>query len=120
MSALSTSIIGILAPLMPVLVKLIGIWVQKKFVDDPAAYKAYLAFIDSIRKDVPVKLYKGHQEAIRELRREILAEEETNRINKQNVENYQEKYRKLYSDNLKLEDEKVRLQHENDRLRTLE
>jgi hypothetical protein len=128
---MGTAIIGLLTPLIPVLVKLIYMWIDKKQEDDEAK-RRFLAFIDSIRGNVPQKLYMDHIDQVKELRKQILADEERARIDKQNSDSYRELYektyqekldqeeknRKMYAENLRLEDEKLRMSHELDRLRT--
>lgn len=122
MSALA----GLISPFIPILVRLIGVWVTKKFVDDPEALKRFRLFIDSVRTDLPVSLYQQHHEHIRDLRREMLGDDEEKRIMKANMDNYQasyekayqdkldaeEKFRSVYSDNQRLEDEILKVRNE--------
>lgn len=126
---MTKAILAIITPLVPLVVRLVMMWLDKSDEKEEAKLK-FLAFIDSIRQDVPPKLLLQNRKALEELRRKISNEEVEKGILKTTMENYrsayetayqekedaEEKNRKVYAENLKLEDENMKLRGENEKL----
>lgn len=98
------SIISIITLLLPTILKIVGYLIDKKN-DSDALKEEFLKFLNSIEKDVPLKLRKDYLDQISKIRERLrleeiqkikLIEEHTNY--KQAYEDLQAKYDALYDE----------------------
>lgn len=83
-----------------IILKIIGKSEEKKELKEK-----FLKFIAEVDKDKPIKIHQAYRQQIEELRKQVLGEEESLRQLKASEKNYKENFKKLYSENLRLENE---------------
>lgn len=96
---------SVLTYLVPVLSRIFLLWLDHS-KDKKEARRRFLAFIDTIRPNVPNKLFRKHYEDIRIIRQELGLSEHEREILTNNLKNYRDAYEKTYSELMKLKGEK--------------